>query len=333
MASVDSVATASRPSADAADRSARAREGARRPRRAGRGGGWPGAGCSPLLWIGPAIVLIALVVLLPVVLMFRTAFRNIDTIGFDHGWAGWANFDKLFGEQRLGSIIERTRRVGGVVVVVTVVISLLLAQLFNQAFPGRRITRWALIAPWAASVFMTGVVFRWMLNRDSGLDQRLPARRRPARQARRRAGRLARPARPPRSGGWSASPCSCRSRSRPTRCSPACRASRPTCTRRPGSTARPRWRTYFSITLPLLRPALLVAVLINIMNVFNNFPIIWSMTRGGPGDQTATTTIFMYQIKASSIPESAAMSVLNFGLVIVLVLLFLRVSRRGGEAA
>ena len=87
------------------------------------------------------------------------------------------------------------------------------------------------------------------------------------------------------------------------------------------------WRTYWSITLPLLRPALTVAILINLMNVFNSFPIIWAMTRGGPGDETATTTILMYQIKSSSIPESAAMSVVNFGLVIVIVLLFLRVSR------
>jgi multiple sugar transport system permease protein len=62
------------------------------------------------------------------------------------------------------------------------------------------------------------------------------------------------------------------------------------------------------------------------MNVFNSFPIIWEMTRGGPGRQTATTTIFMYQLKASSIPESAAMSVVNFGIVVLLVLVFLRVS-------
>ena len=45
------------------------------------------------------------------------------------------------------------------------------------------------------------------------------------------------------------------------------------------------------MTLPLLRPAILVATLINVINVFNSFPIIWEMTRGGPGYETATTTI------------------------------------------
>ena len=44
-----------------------------------------------------------------------------------------------------------------------------LAQLFNQRFPGRRIARWALIAPWAASVMMTALIFRWMLDPNTGV--------------------------------------------------------------------------------------------------------------------------------------------------------------------
>jgi multiple sugar transport system permease protein len=88
-----------------------------------------------------------------------------------------------------------------------------------------------------------------------------------------------------------------------------------------------RWRSYLSITLPLLRPAFLVALLINVMNVFNSFPIIWEMTRGGPGYATNTTTVFMYNLKQSFIGEAAAMSVVNFTLIIVVVLFFLRVSR------
>ena len=54
---------------------------------------------------------------------------------------------------------------------------------------------------------------------------------------------------------------------------------------------------YRSITLPLLRPAFLVAALINVINVFNSFPIIWEMTRGGPGYETSTTTTFMFKLK------------------------------------
>jgi len=93
------------------------------------------------------------------------------------------------------------------------------------------------------------------------------------------------------------------------------------------------WRSYRAITLPLLRPAFLIALLINVMNVFNSFPIIWEMTRGGPGYQTNTTTVFMYNLKQSFIGQAAAMSIVNFTLIIVIVLFFLRVSRFGRREA
>jgi multiple sugar transport system permease protein len=87
------------------------------------------------------------------------------------------------------------------------------------------------------------------------------------------------------------------------------------------------WRQYTTITLPLLRPAILVATLINVINVFNSFPIIWEMTGGGPGYATSTTTTFMVALKQGDVGESAAMSVINFALVIVIVLVYLRVTR------
>ena len=89
--------------------------------------------------------------------------------------------------------------------------------------------------------------------------------------------------------------------------------------------ASPR-QTYREITLPLLRPALLVATIINMINVFNSFPIIWVMTNGGPGYQTDTTTTFMYKIafRSHNVGQSAAMAVVNFVIILVFVLLYLR---------
>ena len=77
----------------------------------------------------------------------------------------------------------------------------------------------------------------------------------------------------------------------------------------------------------------MVAALINMMNVFNSFPIIWEMTRGGPGYETITTTVFMYNLKESYIGESAALSIVNFALILVVVLLYLRLKQLGPEEA
>ena len=94
-----------------------------------------------------------------------------------------------------------------------------------------------------------------------------------------------------------------------------------------------RWRSYRAITLPLLRPAFIVAAVINLMNVFNSFPIIWEMTRGGPGYETNTTTVFMYNLKESFVGQAAAMSIVNFTLIIVIVLIYLRISNWGKQEA
>ena len=292
----------------------------------------PGAGrrlrrqMEPLFWIGPAVALIAVVVLWPVVVMFETSFKRISPDGFDLGSNGTKNYKNLFDEPDLGGVLMRTVVWVVLVVVVTMLLSLGMAQLFNQRFPGRRLARWALIAPWAASVMMTSLVFRWMLDANNGvINVFLHDIGVVSGFNTNQADWLGRP--------WAAFvwmmvvaifvslPFS----------TYALLAGLQTIPHELYEAARMdgagHWRSYLSITLPLLRPSLIVAALINVINVFNSFPIIWEMTRGGPGYQTATSTVFMFQLKQSYIGESAAMSVINFALVILLVLLFLRATR------
>jgi multiple sugar transport system permease protein len=287
-------------------------------------------GFGPLLWIGPATGLIAFVVLWPVVVMIRTSFQRVSSFGAIRGNNGWKNFTNLFDELAFKGVVERTVIWVVAVVALTMLISLALAQLFNQSFPGRRITRWALIAPWAASVLMTAIVFKWMLTpgyglinillHDVGLLKNL--------------------------NSVSADPLGKATTAMPWLIFVAIFVSLPftTYTILAGHATIPgdvyeaarvdgssRWHTYRTITLPLLRPALTVATLINVMNVFNSFPIIWAMTHGQPGYSTTTTTVFMYILKGKDLGESAAMSVVNFGLVIIIVGMFLKISRWKAE--
>ncbi|MFI1961400.1 carbohydrate ABC transporter permease [Streptomyces althioticus] len=304
--------------------------GGRRPPRSGRSGTRrSGLGrLGPLPWIGPAVLLIVVVVLWPVYEMVRTSFLKISVSGFVRGWAGLDKYRQLFDEPDLGSVITATVVWTVGVVALTMVISLGLAQLFNQRFPGRRLTRWALIAPWAASVLMTAIGFKWMLDRTAGVLNTLMTD----------LGIVDSPK------DWLGDP----STAWPWMMFVAVFVSLPFTTYTllaglqtvPGEVYEAArmdgagvWQTYRRITLPLLRPAFLVGVVINLINVFNSFPVIWGMTRGGPDSDTATTTVFMYQLKSSDIGESAAMSVVNFALVVVMVAAFLKVSRWNQEEA
>ena len=206
---------------------------------------------------------------------------------------------------------------------VTILISLGLAALLNAAFPGRRLVRWALIVPWAASVVMTATIWRWMLDAFYGIVNRILFD----------LGLIANPV-----NDWLGTPSSAfiwliavaifvslpfttyvllaGLQSIPTDIYEAARVD--------GATGM---RTYRYITLPLLRPALLVAAIINMINVFNSFPIIWAMTGGGPGFQTDTTTTFMYKLafRFQDIGQSAALAIVNLAVILVFVLLYLRV--------
>ncbi len=288
---------------------------------------------APLAWLGPAVALIAVVVVWPIVALVQTSLQNITPIGVTIGSAGTRNFSQLLGNPNLPGILVRTVVWVVTVVSITMLLSLGIAQLFNQRFPGRRVARWALIAPWAASVMMTALIFRWMLQPDNGVINIFLHQLGLLRQF------------DSNESSWLGRPDSAMA----WMIGVAVFVSLPftSYTLLAGLQSIPgelyeaaridgagRWRSYQSITLPLLRPAFVVAVVINLMNVFNSFPIIWEMTRGGPGYETNTTTVFMYNLKESYIGEAAAMSIVNFSLIIVIVLVYLRISRWGrAEAA
>ncbi|WP_181788231.1 carbohydrate ABC transporter permease [Streptomyces phytophilus] len=295
------------------------------PQRRRRGGL---ARLGPLPWIAPAVLLIVVVVLWPIYELIRTSFLNISISGFVRGSAGTEKYRQLFDESGFGKVLTMTVVWTVAVVGVTMLLSLGLAQLFNKPFPGRTITRWALIAPWAASVLMTAIGFRWMLDQTAGVLNTLMTD----------LGLIDGPK------DWLGDPAT----AWPWMMFVAVFVSLPFTTytllaglqtiphevyeaaRIDGANSR---QTYWRVTVPLLRPAFLVGFVINLINVFNSFPVIWAMTKGGPGSDTATTTVFMYQLKDTDIGESAAMSVVNFAMVVVLVLIFLKVSRWNKEDA
>ena len=280
----------------------------------------------PLLWLGPALALIGVVVLWPVVVMVQSSFQQIGGEGFVAGYNGTTNYSHLFDEPDFVSVLLRTVVWVVVVVAVTVLISLGLAQLFHQKFPGRRVTRWALIIPWAASVMMTALIFKWALDPNVGVINVIlhhlgVVQKLGSNQA-----------------DWLGNPTSALA----WMMGVAIFVSLPFTTYAilSGLQGIPRdvyeaasidgatsWKSYLRVTLPLLRPAILVATLINVINVFNSFPIIWEMTRGGPGYETATSTIYMIELKQGDVGQSASMSVINFLLVIVIVLVYLSTTR------
>ena len=279
-----------------------------------------------LPWIGPAVALIAAVVLFPVGLMFWNSTRDITQSGLDDGGVGLANFATVVGFQYFWPILGRTVVWVVVVVGMTLLGSLALAALLNKAFPGRRLVRMAVIVPWASSVVMTTLVVHYGLEPYFGIINSFLVD----------IGLID----TPEGYGWTRHPGTAFAWAMAV----AVFVSLPFTTYTilaglqtvPGETVEAARidgaggvRTYFSVVLPQLRGAVSVAVLINIINVFNSLPILRVMTGSIPGydADTIMTMIFKYLQNQRQIDLASALSVIAFLVVIAIVAIYVRVVR------
>lgn len=291
---------------------------------------------TALPWLVPTLVLILGVVLYPAALMIYTSFFKYNNRGIQRGDApvGLDNYIGTAGALTfpgvpVGRILLNTVLWVAVVVLITVVLSLALAQFLNLEFRGRKALRLFVILPWACSVVMTATVFRYGLQENVGLFNRLLVD----------TGILQRAqawTKDPTSAFWVA-------------VFVAIYVSLPftTYTILAGLQAVPDdvreaahvdgadgLRRYWFIVLPLLRPAIAVAALINIINVFNSLPIL-RLLQETPGYHTGhitTTLMFEYQ-RALGPGVSSALSVLNFIFCLVIIAIYLAIVQPTKEVA
>ncbi|MEQ0564865.1 ABC transporter permease subunit [Amycolatopsis sp. NEAU-NG30] len=90
------------------------------------------------------------------------------------------------------------------------------------------------------------------------------------------------------------------------------------------------WQRFVHITLPGLRPVMIVTVLLSSIWTFNNFDLIWLMTQGGPGDATAPYVMVAYSkaIQQLQLGAGAAVTLVMLPVIGVLVVILVRMMRR-----
>ena len=81
------------------------------------------------------------------------------------------------------------------------------------------------------------------------------------------------------------------------------------------------WQIFWNITLPLMRPVIMVALMLRIIDTFRTFDVVWLMTQGGPGGATSLVTVHAYLLAFQGVDFGHAAAVSYIALVISLVLL------------
>ena len=92
-----------------------------------------------------------------------------------------------------------------------------------------------------------------------------------------------------------------------------------------------RWQTFRLITLPLLQPLIIIAVLLRLMDIFKMFDYVYVLTRGGPGSATETLSYYNYLqgLQFFSFGYAAAMSFAQIIILSVVAAVLVRRIRKG----
>jgi len=77
---------------------------------------------------------------------------------------------------------------------------------------------------------------------------------------------------------------------------------------------------FFIITLPLLRPTILVALLIRSLDALKVFDIIWAITGGGPGTSTTVANLRIYEVGMNQMRIGYAAALSNVLLIIGVII-------------
>ena len=273
----------------------------------------------------PSVVLVTAVIFYPVIKTFINAFYALDLYGNIEHFAGFENFRRLFKEDIFIRVLFNTLFWTFGMVAVTIFISLILALVLNLRFFGRKFSRAVLLLPWAASLMISALLWRWLFNGDYGMVNRLL----------RDLGLIS------HTVHWLSTP----KLAFPSMIFVGTIVSIPfdTITLLAGLQSIPqelyeaskvdganKVTTLTRIVLPLLKPVFFIVTTLEIIYTFNSFPIIWIMTRGEPANQTDTIITYLYK-KAFLYQDfgiASALSVFIFLFLLLFSVIYARILYR-----
>lgn len=125
---------------------------------------------TPYLLLAPTVTLIALVMIYPIFRVFYLSFQDLDmTQSWKDGFAGINNYVKLFQDAQFWDSFALTAKWVVTQVGIQLVLGVGVALLLNQTFKGRGLARTVALVPWAVSGVLVTMLWTLMYNQSSGL--------------------------------------------------------------------------------------------------------------------------------------------------------------------
>ncbi|MIL09387.1 sugar ABC transporter permease [Salmonella enterica subsp. enterica] len=273
----------------------------------------------------PAILFAAVVIFWPIWDLMQISTHEVSRFGTLKEWNDFGNFREMFADPNFTSALWRTALWTVLVVGGALAVAIPVAMILNMDFYGRGLARVIIMLPWAVSLTMTAIVWRWALSGDSGMlnsaliglgiinhNIQWLAQAETAFPMEVLVGILVTV---PFTvtiflGGLSSIPDDLYEAASLE-----------------GATA---WQQFKTITFPLLKPFINIAIVLNTIYVFNSFPIIWVMTQGGPANSTDILVTHLYKLafRIGKLGEASAVSLVMLAILLIFTFLYVRLAMR-----
>ena len=267
-----------------------------------------------LFWVLPSICLMVVMIVVPIVTVFQLSVSDISRTGLIKGFVGMENFKTVLNDPIVWRSLVNTLFWTVFVVGLSTLIGLALAIVLCAKFKGRKIVRTVLLIPWATALNIQAMAWKYILNADYGSLNVLL----------RKIGLIN------ENIAWLSNAGSTFA----WECWIGIFVTIPFVTftllsglqsinleyyQAANVDGANFWKKTRHVTLPLLKPNLTVSTVLNIIYVFNSFPIVWVLSKGSPADQTHLLVTYLYKLAfySGKTGEAAAVSVIGFTLLCI----------------
>ena len=285
---------------------------------------------APYALIAPTLVLMAVFLVYPIASVGWFSLRqHTVTQPWKNGFIGFENFRRmLFDDPLFWQSLMFSAKWVVVEVGLQLVLGLCLALIVNETFVGRAMARSLVFSPWAVSGVLTTGIWILLYNPSTGIFQQLAQ--------------------------WGIGDPGTSVLGDPATVFPATVVTElwrgvpffaillladlqtiPNDLYEAASVdGAGRWRRFISVTLPHLRDAIVLSTLLRAVWEFNNVDLIYTLTGGGPANQTTTLPLYVARkaVDSHDFGYGSALTMAGFVILLFFSILYLRLSKFGSRA-
>lgn len=275
-----------------------------------------------ILLILPAFIILVTIFIGPTIYTIVLSFSSYSSSGIE--FVGLRNFSRLFNDPSFWRAFYNTLIFVGVTVPIELFLGFILALVANKAMRGRTLIRVALLIPWALPTALNALAWRWMYNTDYGLFNSILINLNIIDSPINWLGQI------PlamismmtvaiwKTSSFMALLILTGLQTIPSELYEAAKID--------GAT---NWQALRKITIPLVRPSIMVSLLFRTGDAFRSFELPYNLTGGGPVNSTETLSVFAYNnfFQYLDFNYSSTIALIQFLLLLGLAIIYLRTLR------